>query len=125
MKAMGVGRIGGLTLLAAASLLAGCAADSPVLDQIMVVPGYYDTLDCPELVEKLGSLTARVRELFLEKSGQDSGGAIVNAIAYDTEYAKARAAREQAEEAAVWKRCDLSAEPSKSATGPKIVNPPR
>jgi hypothetical protein len=124
---MGVGRIVRLTLLAAASLLAGCAADSRIFDEIMVVPGYYDTLDCPELLEKLRSLTARVRELILlmEKSGQDSGGAIVNAIAYDTEYAKARAAREQAEEAAVWKRCDLSAEPSISATGPKTVNPPR
>ena len=91
----------------------------------MVVPGYYDTLDCPELVEKLRSSTARVRELILlmEKSGEDSGGAIVNAVAYNTEYAKARAAQKQAEEAAVRKRCDLT-EPSKLPAGP-MVNSPR
>ena len=86
------GRVAGFALAAGASLLAGCAADSPILEQLMVVPGYYDTLSCPELVAKLRSATERVRELILlmEKSGEDSTGAIVNAVAYNTEYAKAR-----------------------------------
>ncbi|TMJ53324.1 MAG: hypothetical protein E6G84_04735, partial [Alphaproteobacteria bacterium] len=76
------GRVAGFALAAGASLLAGCAADSPILEQLMVVPGYYDTLSCPELVAKLRSATERVRELILlmEKSGEDSTGAIVNAV---------------------------------------------
>jgi len=120
-------RIGGLALVAAASLLAGCAAESPMLEQLMVVPGYYDTLSCPELVAKLRSSTERVRELILlmEKSGGDATGAIVNAVAYDTEYAKARSTQKHAEEAAVRKRCDLDAEPSKPATGAEAARSPR
>ena len=120
-------RIGRLALVAAASLVAGCAAESPMLEQLMVVPGYYDTLSCPELVAKLRSSTERVRELILlmEKSGEDSTGAIVNAVAYNTEYAKARSTHKHAEEAAVRKRCDLDAEPSKQATGPEAARSPR
>jgi hypothetical protein len=117
------GRVAGFALVAGASLLAGCAADSPILEQLMVVPGYYDTLSCPELVAKLRSATERVRELILlmEKSGENSAGAIVNAVAYDTEYAKARSTQKHAEEAAVRKRCDLDAEPGNQATGPEAL----
>jgi hypothetical protein len=116
-------RIGSLALAGAASLLAGCAADSPFLDQLMVVPGYYDTLGCPELIAKLRSATERVRELILlmEKSGEGSGGVVVNAVAYNTEYAKARSAQKGAEEAAVRKRCDLNAEPAKAPMPPETA----
>jgi hypothetical protein len=119
----------------AASLLAGCAADSSLLEQAMVVPGYYDTLGCPELVAKLRVSTERVRELILlmEKSGEDSAGAIVNVLAYNTEYAKARSAQKHAEEAAVRKRCDLNAvsagkpaaESDRPASGPEVAKPLR
>ncbi len=117
------GRVAGFALVAGASLLAGCAADSPILEQLMVVPGYYDTLGCPELIAKLRSATERVRELILlmEKSGENSTGAIVNAVAYNTEYAKARSTQKHAEEAAVRKRCDLSPEPGNPATGPEAL----
>src|SRR6266702_252345 len=125
--AMEWGRVAGFALAAGASLLAGCAADSPILEQLMVVPGYYDTLSCPELVAKLRSATERVRELILlmEKSGEDSTGAIVNAVAYNTEYAKARSTQKHAEEAAVRKRCDLNAEPGNPATGQEALKSPR
>ena len=117
------GRVGRLMLIATASLLSGCAADSAMLEQLMVVPGYYDTLGCPELIAKLRTSTERVRELILlmEKSGENSTGAIVNAVAYNTEYAKARSTQKHAEEAAVRKRCDLNAEPGNPGTGPEQV----
>ncbi len=102
------GRVAGFALVAGASLLAGCAADSPILEQLMVVPGYYDTLSCPELIAKLRSATERVRELIL-------------LMAYNTEYAKARSTQKHAEEAAVRKRCDLSPEPGNPATGPEAL----
>jgi len=97
----------------------------PRCSTITVVPGYYDTLDYAELVAKLQSLTVRVRELILlkEEWGEDSDGTIVNAVAYNTEYAKARADQRQAENAAVWKRCDLSAKPSKSTARPEANSP--
>jgi hypothetical protein len=115
--AMGWGTSGKLLLVAAAGLLSGCAADSSLLDQLMVVPGYYDTLGCPELVAKLRASTERVRGLILlmEKSGENAAGGFVNAVAYNTEYAKARSAQKNAEEAAVRKRCDLDAQPVKAA----------
>ena len=112
---MGGGRSAKLALAAAAGLLSGCAADSSLVEQLMVVPGYYDTLGCPELTAKLRASTDRVRELILlmEKSGESTAGGFVNAVAYNTEYAKARSAQKNAEEAAVRKRCDLNAEPIK------------
>ena len=118
------GRIKRLAVISVAIFLASCAADSPIIDELMMVPGYYDTLACPELIVKLRSSTERVRELILlmERSGQDPAGGIVNSLAYNTEYAKARADQKHAEEAAVRKRCDLSAEPSKPVTGPKADN---
>jgi hypothetical protein len=123
---MGPDTGGRIAVVAAASLLASCAADSPVLDQILAVPGYYDTLSCPELVDKFRSATERVRALILlmEKSGQDSAGGIVNVLAYDTEYAKARSAQKHAEEAAVRKRCDLNAEATKPTGGSDHKLPP-
>jgi hypothetical protein len=72
----------------------------------MVVPGYFESLSCPELVEKYRTATQRVRTLILlmEKSSEEFGGALVNAVAYNTEYAKARSVQKHAEEAAVLKR---------------------
>jgi hypothetical protein len=121
------GGITGLALVTAASVLACCAADSSLLEQLTVVPGYYDTLDCPELVGKLHASTERVRELILlmERSGEDSAGALINAVAYNTEYAKARSIQKNAEEAAVRKRCDLTPNPGKPATSPDKSKPLR
>ena len=119
-RAIGRGGSAKLALAAAAGLLSGCAADSSLVEQLMVVPGYYDTLGCPELTAKLRASTDRVRELILlmEKSGENAAGGFVNAIAYNTEYAKARSAQKNAEEAAVRKRCDLNAEPVKAPPQP-------
>src|SRR5260370_23771804 len=120
-------RIGRLALVAAASLVAGCAAESPMLEQLMVVPGYYDTLSCPELVAKLRSSTERVRELILliEKSGGDATGAIVNAVAYDTEYAKTRSTQKHAEEATARKPFAIDRRSSKAVTARQGVRGPR
>jgi hypothetical protein len=108
-----------LTIVLGVSLLASCAADSAMLDQVMVVPGYFETLSCPELVGKYRTATQRVRTLILlmEKSSEEFGGALVNAVAYNTEYAKARSVQKHAEEAAVLKRCDLNEEPPPKPAG--------
>jgi hypothetical protein len=96
--------------LIAATALDGCAGDSPIVDNLLIVPGYYDTLTCPELIGQVQSAAARVKELTLlmEKSSGNAAGPVVNAMAYDTDYAKARATRKYSEEAAQRKGCDLT-----------------
>jgi hypothetical protein len=95
--------------LAAGLLTAGCAADSPVLQQTLVMPSGYDPLDCKEIVAKYKTADGRLKELttLMEKSGS----ALTNAIAYDTEYATARANKQFAEAAAARKKCDLTEKP--------------
>lgn len=95
--------------LAASLLVAGCAADSPFTDSALVLRSGFDPLTCPEVVAKYKSADARVKELtaLMEKSGSP----IANALAYDTEYASARASKRFAEEAAARKNCDLGNKP--------------
>jgi hypothetical protein len=93
---------------------------------MLVVPGYYDTLTCPELAGQIAASTSRVKELtqLIEKSSANAEGPVVNALAYNTDYAKARATQKYAEEAARRKSCDLTkkVEQKPSEPGPP---PPR
>jgi hypothetical protein len=95
--------------VAAGLLVAGCAADSPTLERALVMQSAYDPLTCPEVVVKYKAADGRVKELtaLMEKSGS----AIANALAYDTEYAIARANKRFAEQAAERKGCDLGNKP--------------
>src|SRR5262249_22946875 len=90
-----------------------------MLDQVMVVPGYYETLSCPELVEKYRTATQRVRTLIplRENYSEEFGGALVNAVAYNPESARARSVKKHAEETAVLKRCDFNEEPPPKPAG--------
>jgi outer membrane murein-binding lipoprotein Lpp len=95
--------------IAAGLLLAGCAADSPILERALVMPSAYDPLTCPEVAAKYKAADVRVKELaaLMEKSGSP----IANALAYNTEYATARANQRFAEQAAARKGCDLGNKP--------------
>jgi hypothetical protein len=92
--------------IAAATLGAGCAVDSSVLQSALVMQSTYDPMPCPEVVQKYKSSEARMKELaaLMEKSGN----AVANAIAYDTEYATVRANWQFSKEAVERKGCDLS-----------------
>jgi hypothetical protein len=95
----------------AASLLVRCAPEAPTTESLLVVPGYYDTLDCRELTERVQKSTRRATELekLRERSAGGAGGSVVNVLAYDTDFAKARAEQRNATEAATRKGCDLNA----------------
>ena len=75
--------------VAATTLVAGCAVDSGVLQSAIVMQSTYDPMPCPEIVQRYKSSENRMKELaaLMEKSGSP----IANAIAYDSEYAAARA----------------------------------
>jgi hypothetical protein len=107
--------------LIAATALAGCATESSIIENILVVPGYYDTLGCPELVAQVNGSAARIKELtgLMDKSSGNPAGPVVNALAYNTDYAKARATQKYAEDAARRKSCDLTKKVETAApTGP-------
>jgi hypothetical protein len=105
--------------LAAGLLLAGCAADSSFVERALVMPSGFDPLTCPEVVAKYKASDARMKELgaLMEKSGSP----IANALAYDTEYATARANKRFAEQAAQKKNCELGDKPVPLAPPPPPV----
>jgi hypothetical protein len=105
--------VGGLVALT----VAGCAADSSVVENLMVVPSYFDTLECPDLNGQFQAASQRVNELtaLREKAGKEPGGVVANALAYNTEYAKAEATKKYSEAAAIRKGCDLTKKPAVGA----------
>jgi hypothetical protein len=109
-----------VAVLASGLLVAGCAVDSTTLESTLVMRSTYDPLTCPEVVSKYKQANSRMQELgaLMEKSGS----AIANALAYDTEYATARANKRFAEQAAQKKGCDLADKPP--ATTPAATPPP-
>jgi hypothetical protein len=104
--------MGGLVAL----VVAACAADSTMVEGLMVMPGYYDTLQCSELVGQFVASSQRVYELTMlrEKAANEPGGVVASALAYNSEYAKAEATKKYAEAAANRKGCEL---PKKTAVG--------
>jgi hypothetical protein len=102
-----MGGLGALTV-------AACAADSSVVEELMVVPSYFDTLQCSELAGQFYGASQRVKELtaLREKAAKEPGGAVANALAYNTEYAKAQATVKYSEAAANRKGCDLAKKPA-------------
>src|SRR5213080_3585974 len=53
--------------------LAGCAADSGIIDSLLVIPGAFESMDCPELIARYTSESAQVAKLtmLMEKSAND------------------------------------------------------
>ena len=92
--------------LAAGLLVAGCAADSTILQSALVMESAYEPLTCAEYK----GAEARVKELtaLMEKSGSP----IANALAYDSEYTAAKANQRYAARAAERKGCDLGNKPA-------------
>jgi hypothetical protein len=107
--------------LAASLLMAGCAADSPFVQSTLVLGSGYDALTCPEVVARYNAADRRTKELagLMEKSGSP----IANALAYDTEYAAARANKRYAEEAAARKGCELASRPVALEPPPPVAAP--
>jgi hypothetical protein len=91
---------------------AACAGDSAVVDNLLTMPSQFDTLECKELVGQFQSASQRVYELTMLR---EKAGAVASVLAYDTEYAKAKATKKYSEAAANRKGCDLSKKAPASA----------
>jgi hypothetical protein len=105
--------------------VSGCAADWDWRETAMVVPGYYDTLECRDLNAQITAQSKRVKELssLIEKAGDGFGGTVASGLAYQTDLARARAGKQAAERAANRKGCD-PADKSGSAAPPPAPAPP-
>ena len=106
----------------AAGLLAGCAADSSIIENALVLRSAYDPLTCPQVVAKYKAAEGEIQRLtaLMEKSGSE----VANALAYKSEYTSARANKRFAEQAAERKSCDLGNKPTASPPAAASVPPP-
>ena len=90
----------------AAAFVAGCGYNDELASAI-VAPGKYNLYTCEDLTHLGRDAAERERELkaLMEKSEQGSGGALVNVLAYRTEYLTARGELMQLQAAASAKHC--------------------
>ena len=90
----------------AAACVAGCSYNDDIASAI-VAPGKYELYSCEDLTIRGRDAAKRERELkaLMERSEQGAGGALVNVLAYRTEYLTARGELMQMERAASAKNC--------------------
>jgi hypothetical protein len=84
--------VAALLALGAGGSLAACssAGDNPFTP--FADPGTYAYYPCDQILGQLGYWRSKEQELklLMEKAGQATGGAVINVIAYQTDYARAR-----------------------------------
>jgi hypothetical protein len=95
-------------LLFLAALAAGCAGVDPVAS-VLAQPGKYDYYPCPQLIEELRRISIKERELkgLMDKAARDTGGALVSALAYQSDYLTVRGELRMLEMEAQRKKCEI------------------
>jgi hypothetical protein len=87
--------------------LGGCALATDDFAPVFTDPSKFDFLPCPELAKREGALAKREQELraLMDKAAQSTGGAVVGALAYQTDYLNARGELKLVQEVAQRKDC--------------------
>jgi hypothetical protein len=100
-------------LLLAASLGA-CALATDSFAPIFTDPAKYDFLSCKELAARATGAAKREQDLraLMDKAAQDTGGVVVSAMAYRTDYLNAQGELKLLQEVAQRKDCAREAKPS-------------
>jgi hypothetical protein len=82
-------RVGGLL---AAGLLSACSSAGINPFTPFADPGTYEFYNCDQIAAQQSSWRVKEQELklLMDKAGQSTGGAVVNVIAYQADYATAR-----------------------------------
>jgi hypothetical protein len=80
--------LAGLFAGALAALLAGCSTGADVIGTAMVDPAQFTFYKCPDLIARNRAAMVRQRELrdLMDKAEKETGGALVSAMAYRSEY---------------------------------------
>jgi hypothetical protein len=93
---------------------AGCALAPDDFTYAFVDPTKYDFMSCPALVQHQKILTKREQDLreLMDKADQGTGGVVVGALAYRTDYINARGELKLVQEVAQRKECAREIKPS-------------
>jgi hypothetical protein len=91
-----------------AGFAAGCAGSDPVAS-VLAQPGKYEYYPCPQLIEEWRRTSIRERELkgLMDKAARDTGGALVSALAYQSDYLTVRGELRMLETEAQRKKCEI------------------
>jgi hypothetical protein len=101
-----------VSLILLAALLAGCASGGVPDDDMarfLVPPDKFTLYNCPAIAEKAKEVATRQRKLeqLMAKASADSGGRLVNAIAYRPDYLVARGEMIDLQKVAREKNCNF------------------
>jgi hypothetical protein len=93
--------------LAGFALLSGCATPSDSSVTFFADPGKYQYSSCEQLASQRKSWTTRERDLkqLMDRAEQGAGGALVNVLAYKSDYVAATEELKVLESAARSKHC--------------------
>jgi len=99
----------GLTGVLAAGALAGCGISEQGIGTLALDPGRYALYHCNDLVARLKGLMNREKELgnLMDKAGETTGGAVIGALSYRTEYESVLSDQKLVRRVAAEKKCDL------------------
>lgn len=91
-----------------AALLGGCAISDERLGAFVSDRAQYELYTCDQLETQETTLTARLAELdtLMKKAEMDTGGSVVNVVAYKPEYITVRGSLDQVRRVAADKNCD-------------------
>jgi hypothetical protein len=98
-----------LGVCAFAALLAGCAGSIENVGMATVDPAKFTFYNCDDLAARNRNVIARERELrdLMARAAAGPGGALVNALAYRSEYVSVRGELSLLRKVAAEKNCDI------------------
>lgn len=88
--------------------LSGCGSNNGP-GQLLVAPGAYDAYHCKDLVQMWDQLNKREAELRanMSRSSQGTGGTVIGAAAYGTDYQIVLTQKKMVQQEAAAKNCEL------------------
>jgi hypothetical protein len=104
-------RLSAIALIGAlgAGTLGGCGISEQGVGTLALDPGRYVLYHCNDLVARLTALNNREKELrnLMDKAGEGTGGALIGALSYRTEYETLLSDQKLVRRLAAEKKCDL------------------
>jgi len=102
-----------LAFLVIAASLVGCAVATDDFSRAFVDPTKFDLLPCSELANRFETIAKREQELraLMDKAAESTGGAMVSAVAYRTDYLNARGELKLLQEVGQRKNCPMGVKP--------------
>jgi hypothetical protein len=109
------GRIMRMAALGLVTFTAGCAGDTA--EQLLVRPGRFDYLSCPEIAKASQTAAKRERELktLIDRAEKESFGVLMAAASYRGGYLQAQGEQKMLADVARNKNCPSEAPASPSA----------